>query len=226
MNVFPIILRFVSGSITPSSRVRNRSEASTTVRLMSRCSFSRRTTDSASFFRRQALSTMMAWKRLPIAFCSRQAATVLSTPPDTAPITWPVGPTRSLTSLMKSFAISFMFQSVGALHTPTTKFCRISFPRTECVTSGWNCRPKRRRTGSAIAACSELDVCAILKKPSGMRVTLSPWDIHICAWLTPSKMSDAAAAFSTVCSIMARPYSRSVDDDTSPPKWWAISCMP
>ena len=62
IKVLPMILRFCSGSVTPASLPRKRSEESTTVRLTPRSSQSILWTCWASFMRRTPLSTMMAWK--------------------------------------------------------------------------------------------------------------------------------------------------------------------
>lgn len=67
MKLAPIIFLFFSGSVTPSNSERNWSEASTKWRLMPMESLRRRTTSVDSFFLKHPLSTMIAWKRLPIA---------------------------------------------------------------------------------------------------------------------------------------------------------------
>lgn len=120
-----MILRFCSGSSTPSSRDRKRDEASTTVRFTPRSLFSISLTWAASLRRRTPLSTMMAWnlydERMktretketipgtylsPMASCINFAATVLSTPPLTAPMTRPLGP-----QISRMRAISFPMNS-------------------------------------------------------------------------------------------------------------------
>mmetsp|Transcript_46688 Transcript_46688/g.130221 ORF Transcript_46688/g.130221 Transcript_46688/m.130221 type:complete len:229 (+) Transcript_46688:919-1605(+) len=226
----PMILRFFSGSETPSSALRNLSDASCNERLMPCSPFNRSRTSGASLRRRHPLSTRMAWKRSPIARCMRTAATVESTPPDTAPMTWPSGPTVSRTAVMKRSARSFMFQSCGALQIPTTKFLRMSLPRGEWVTSGWNWRPNILRDRLAIAAFSQPEFVAPMQvNPSGRRVTLSPCDIHI--WNSSSRPPSSASApaapssESTRCT-MALPNSRFSPGATSPPKVCVSSCMP
>jgi len=61
MKVFPMIFRFRSGSSTPASRLRNRSEASMTVRFTPSWVVSISCTFLPSSFRSTPLSTMIAW---------------------------------------------------------------------------------------------------------------------------------------------------------------------
>mmetsp|Transcript_69985 Transcript_69985/g.137585 ORF Transcript_69985/g.137585 Transcript_69985/m.137585 type:complete len:238 (+) Transcript_69985:571-1284(+) len=237
MNVLPMILRFVSGSLTPSSLERNTSSASSNCRLMPSSPCSRVTTSELSSLRRHPLSTRIAWKRFPMALCMSTAATVESTPPDTAPITCPLGPTVTRTCSMKRSASSVMFHVVGAWHTPTTKLASTSLPRGECVTSGWNCRPYIFFSLFPMAAKGHASVTAATWKPSGRVVTLSPWLIHICSPSSadPCSKSPAnnspppppapAAAFVGGLS-MAFPNSRVVEGETLPPNVCVISCMP
>ena len=97
---------------SPSSQILllKRDDASTTVRFTPRSLFSMSFTCWASFRRRTPLSTIIAWNLYevkshalqfeyrrkiylsPIASCINFAATVLSTPPLTAPMTRPFGP--------------------------------------------------------------------------------------------------------------------------------------
>ncbi len=91
MNAAPMILRFCSGSVTPASRVRNSSDASTKSNGRLRRS-NRVRIWVASFSRSRPLSTKMQVRRSPSALWSRSAATVESTPPDRPHTTRP-GPT-------------------------------------------------------------------------------------------------------------------------------------
>lgn len=74
-------------------------------------------TSSASFFRRTPLLTKMAWNLSPIASFIRTAATVESTPPETAPMTVP-SPT---TLLICSFAYTHLHDPSSAVSTVQTE---------------------------------------------------------------------------------------------------------
>mmetsp|Transcript_11015 Transcript_11015/g.23367 ORF Transcript_11015/g.23367 Transcript_11015/m.23367 type:complete len:224 (+) Transcript_11015:575-1246(+) len=103
IKVVPMIFRFFSGSVTPASLSRKRSDASTTRRFTWHSSRMRFKQFFASSFLRHPLSTIKAWNRSPMAWVIRTAATVESTPPLTAPITW-LSPTCLRTSSINSLA--------------------------------------------------------------------------------------------------------------------------
>ena len=62
--------------------------------------------------------------------------------------------------------------------TSIRKWSKTSLPRSVCTTSGWNCSPKRRRSGSCMAATGAPALVAVAAKPSGTAVMASPWLIH------------------------------------------------
>ena len=83
-----MIFRFRSGSATPARALRNRSDASTPVTGRPRCR-NASSTCRPSYLRRRPVSTKTPRKRSPTASRIRTAATVESTPPDSAPRTTP-----------------------------------------------------------------------------------------------------------------------------------------
>ena len=77
-----MILRFLSGSVTPASFDRKRSLASTTRRSALKASRNSDSTCAASLARCRPVSTKMQVSRAPIALSTSAAATDESTPPD------------------------------------------------------------------------------------------------------------------------------------------------
>ena len=90
MNSRPIVLRFASGSVTPSSAARNASDASRWTRRMLKRSRKVATTSSASLCRIRPWSTKMQVSWSPIASWISTAATDESTPPDRPQMTRPL----------------------------------------------------------------------------------------------------------------------------------------
>ena len=90
MNSEPIALRLASGSVTPASRFRKRSSASTATSGMPNSSRKAEMTCSPSFLRMSPWSTNTQVSWAPIARCTSTAATLESTPPDRPQITLPV----------------------------------------------------------------------------------------------------------------------------------------
>src|SRR5579864_4009304 len=90
-----MILRFLSGSMTPASLFKNFSPASTATRLSP--SLSRRfcCTFWNSFLRSTPLLTKTQLRRLPRALSTKVAATAESTPPESAQMALPCSPTVS-----------------------------------------------------------------------------------------------------------------------------------
>lgn len=209
----PTRFRFSSGSVTPSSAARKRSEASTA--LTSTVPPSRRSTSSVSPVRSSPLSTKMPRNRSPTARWTSSAATAESTPPDTAPITRASGPTRSRTRCTSVSSTCSVVQRHATPQTVSAKWRSIRTPPFVCVTSGWNCSPYMR--GPAMAAHSQLAELAVTSNPGGSSATRSPCDIHTsCAPSVPR----------TEPSTTALPYSRRPHGSTRPPKACASSCMP
>mmetsp|Transcript_22675 Transcript_22675/g.61861 ORF Transcript_22675/g.61861 Transcript_22675/m.61861 type:complete len:204 (-) Transcript_22675:367-978(-) len=202
------------------------------------CSSSRFFTSTASPLRRSPVSTRNGRKRLPIALCTRAAATLESTPPLTAPTTVPSPSLPKIRSTW-SCAKSCMFQEPAQPQMLSTKFLMIWAPQGVCVTSGWNCTPHILRAWLSTAANSQLDVYAICTKVSGSLVTLSPWLIQTfdaSSAVMPLKRALAPRAFFASLSpgaarsvrmvSSALPNSRLVPDSTLPPWVWHISCRP
>mmetsp|Transcript_20478 Transcript_20478/g.72414 ORF Transcript_20478/g.72414 Transcript_20478/m.72414 type:complete len:232 (+) Transcript_20478:382-1077(+) len=136
MKLAPMILRFFSGSSTPASAARKRSDASTTRRFTPHSSRRRLRQSAASSCRSSPLSTITAWKRSPMARLSSTAATVESTPPDTAPSTLPSGPTTLRIASTSRSRNDAMFHVCGHLHMPSTKLESSVRPQGVWLTSG------------------------------------------------------------------------------------------
>ena len=78
-------------------------------------------------------------------------------------------------------------------------------PRSVWTTSGWNCTPYMRLSGSSIAATGASGVLAVATNPGGAPVIASPWLIHT---------SDVAPASNTASSIDG---AQSLYTDSGPP---------
>ena len=91
MNSSPIALRFSSGSVTPASRSKKRSLASTWMSSIPWCRWNVSTTWAASPLRSRPVSTKTQVSWGPTARCTSAAATEESTPPDSPQMTrsWP-----------------------------------------------------------------------------------------------------------------------------------------
>ncbi len=141
MNSSPMILRFASGSATPSSLLTKRSLASTWIRGTSEFFPKASTTCSASFCLRNPWSTNTQVRLSPMARWTSIAAVEESTPPERPQMAF-ASPTCSL---IFSTASVMMFTGVQSGVQPQAskrKFLRISVPYSVCRTSGWNCTPK------------------------------------------------------------------------------------
>ena len=93
--------------------------------------------------------TQVSWS--PTALCTSAAATAESTPPLSAHSTRSV-PTWACTAATCCSMIDTWVHPGRQPHTSMTKWSKTSLPRSVCTTSGWNCRPKSRRSGSCMAA--------------------------------------------------------------------------
>ena len=179
MNSRPMILRFSSGSLTPSSAARNWSAAATTLSCTPVAATKSRSTCSASPSRSSPWSTKTQVSWSPIARCTSAAATAESTPPDSPQITR-LPPTWAR---IASTCSSMMFASVHDGRQPATSYrnrVRIAWPCSVCSTSGWNCTPASPRATSSNAAIGAPADPAVTVNPGGATVTASPWDIHTC----------------------------------------------
>ncbi len=106
--------------------------------------------------------------------------------------------------------------------TSMRKWSKTSPPRSVCTTSGWNCRPKKRRSGSCIAATGAPSLVAVPTKPWGTAVMASPWLIHTDEVDGQSGHSGDGVVWVSV----VRPYSPWPVRVTVPPSWSAINCAP
>mmetsp|Transcript_14946 Transcript_14946/g.37622 ORF Transcript_14946/g.37622 Transcript_14946/m.37622 type:complete len:212 (-) Transcript_14946:390-1025(-) len=202
------------------------------------CSSSLFVTRTASSLRSSPVSTMKGRNLSLQALNTSAAATLESTPPLTAPMTYFLVPSLLKIESTCTCAKSCMFQLPSQPQRSTTKLRMSLPPQGVCVTSGWNCTPHIFRASFPAAAYSQLSVCAMVLKPAGTRVTLSPWLIHTC---TVASMSlnrglppphgffagDAPAAKpSLLTKSCALPNSRFTPGSTCPPSVWQISCKP
>mmetsp|Transcript_21878 Transcript_21878/g.41792 ORF Transcript_21878/g.41792 Transcript_21878/m.41792 type:complete len:224 (+) Transcript_21878:674-1345(+) len=223
MNSAPMIFRFASGSATPSSLASVCLEASTTVTGRCRLSLNIFITRSCSLYRSRPLSTKQQCKRSPRTLCTRVAATAESTPPERAQIACSSGPTRFFILTSCSSSTSAMDHVGLRAHTSIRKCCSVSKPRSECVTSGWYCRPYIFFSLFSIATMASCSLLATTLNPSGSTLASSPWLIHTDWGLC------AAAPYMVDPGVMRmgmRPYSRLSAGSTLPPKISTINCMP
>ncbi len=140
MNSRPMILRLRSGSVTPASFFRKRRDASTNTTFSCSRSAKRLRTCAASSLRSRPLSTNTHVSRAPIARFTMSAATAESTPPESAQITLPFGPTCSLTRSVASSTNERAFQS-RRQPVRSRKLARTLAPSSVWTTSGWNSMP-------------------------------------------------------------------------------------
>ena len=82
------------------------------------------------------------------------------------------------------------------------------------TTSGWNCTPKIRRSGSCRAATGAPGLVAVATNPGGTSVMASPWLIQTSEVVGQSTHSGEGAV--RVSSV--RPYSPLPVRDTVPPE--------
>ena len=220
MNSAPMILRFCSGSVTPASFERNCSCARTCTSGTWKWWPKASSTCSPSFMRSMPWSTNTQVRLSPMARCTSSAATALSTPPDSPQMAfW--SPTCSRMRLTWS-SMTFEAVHVGARSQASNRnaFSR-SVPKGVCTTSGWNCTPKRRPARSSMAAMGAPAVSAVTVKPSGAVVTASRWLIQqVSAGRSRKRPSRECTRMSV------RPNSPVPLLVTTPPRAWAIDCMP
>ena len=222
MNSRPIVLRLVSGSVTPASAVRKRSRASTVCSLAPVAATKSFSTCSRSPARSSPWSTNTQVSRCPIARWTSAAATAESTPPDSPQIARP-SPICSRIAATVSSMIEEIVQPGAMPATSCRKRRSTCWPCGECPTSGWYCRPASRRSRSSKAATAARSDAAVTVKPSGARTTESPWLIHTgCRVGRPACRAPASSV--TVSSV--RPYSRVPSGATSPPSARAIAWKP
>ena len=162
-----MILRLVSGSVTPASASRNRSALDTVCSLAPVAATKSRSTCSRSPARSSPWSTNTQVNRSPMARWTSAAATAESTPPDRPQIARP-SPTWARIAATVSSMIDEVVQP-GVM--PATS-CRnrrsTSWPCGECPTSGWYWTPASRRSMSSNAATVDpLRLDAVTVKPSG-----------------------------------------------------------
>ena len=130
-----MIFRFFSGSVTPSSFERNKSDSSNILILTPSPVFKARTQSRASFFRSKPWSIKTAVDLLPMALCNNAATTVESTPPLTPTRTFPSPTCFRMSSTCSS--IKFPAVQLGAqFATLNKKFRRMVFPASVWATSG------------------------------------------------------------------------------------------
>ena len=102
MNSAPIALRLASGSLSPDSRARKRSSASTATSGTLKWSRNAEMTCSPSFLRIRPWSTNTHVSWSPIARWTSSAATDESTPPESPQITRPVPTCARILSICSS----------------------------------------------------------------------------------------------------------------------------
>ena len=137
INSLPIILRLVSGSLTPASALRKISRASTSLSETPVASTKSFFTCSASPDRSSPWSTKTQVNWLPTACCTIAAATAESTPPDRPQMTFLV-PTMSFTFATSVREILVVVHVGEHFATLINQFCNIFCPCSVCKTSGWN----------------------------------------------------------------------------------------
>ena len=135
MNSRPIVLRLVSGSVTPASAVRKRSRASTVCSLAPVAATKSFSTCSRSPARSSPWSTNTQVSRSPIARWTSAAATAESTPPDSPQIARP-SPTCSRIAATVSSMIEAIVQPGAMPATSCRKRRSTSWPCGECADLG------------------------------------------------------------------------------------------
>ena len=178
-------------------------------------------TSAASSLRSRPLSTKTQVSCSPTARETNAATTLESTPPE-RPSSTPSSPTCSR---MRATARSMMLATVQSPAQPAmsrTNRRSSSPPRSVCMTSGWNCTPKKRRSACVMAAIGALALAAAISKPGGSAVTLSPWLIHTSRVL-PKPLNSAPSP--RTCSS-AWPNSLCAERSTAPPSCMAMACIP
>ncbi len=168
-------------------------------------------------------STNMQVSLSPIALLRSTAATEESTPP--------LRPRITLSSPSCSLrAATVVSINDAALHVHDAPQMPIAKLRSSCMphvlwkTSGWNCTPHSRIPASPVNAAKRTsEVEAIVEKPSGREVMVSPWLIHTCA---PASMPSNSGQAASTYARLARPYSRDGAGSTEPPYSRAVSCAP
>ena len=167
---------------------------------------------SASPERMRPVSTKTQVSWSPIALCTRAAATAESTPPLSAHNTRSE-PTWSRTAATCCSMIDTWVHPGAHPHTSIRKWSKSSLPRSVWTTSGWNCTPYSRCSGSCIAATGAPELVAVATNPAGTSVMASPWLIHTPDVEGQSEHSGEAAV--SVSSV--RPYSPWPVRETVPP---------
>ena len=166
MNSRPMILRLVSGSVTPASASRKRSLSSATTRRTPVAATKSRSTCSASPARSSPWSTNTQVSWSPTAFCTIAAATAESTPPDSPQITCAAPTWARMRSTCSSMTLALVQSGVRPA-TEYRKFSSAACPSGVCLTSGCHCTPAMRRAVSSNAATGAPSVEASTVKPSG-----------------------------------------------------------
>ena len=224
MNVWPMILRLRSGSVTPSRRRGTASVASTNSSGRFIRSRKRFRTCFASSWRSTPLSTKMQVRRSPIARWISSAATAESTPPLRPQTTLPSPTCRRMRAVASSMNDAIV-QSPVQPQTSNANAAGSRRPRSVCATSGWNSRPYSAGAVSSIAATGALALVATTRNPGGARldiVAMARPDAEVAGH---SVEADAHWSSLTVHQRHAR-TPRCAAGATRPPSVSVISCMP
>ena len=223
MNSRPMILRLVSGSVTPASAARNCSSASTITSFAPPVDSPKAFSICAdSSWRISPWLTYTQVRRSPMARCTSAAATAESTPPERPQMALPSPTWARIFSTCSSMTLPVVH--VGSMPAPRyRKFSSTSWPRSEWPTSGCHCTPNRRRSRSSNAATGLAAEVAMTSQPVGGALTLSPWLIHtFCSRSCPASSVEPA-------SMEVRrvaPYSRTPVGATVPSSAAAIAWKP
>ena len=221
MNSSPMRRRLTSGSLTPATAARNSRPASTTSRFSNPDSRISAATVAVSFLRMKPLSMCRPRTRsLPRALFSSRKQTLESTPPLTNRNS--LRPAQRCRSEATDSAMKFSIVQVRSHPHRSMKLSRIRIPGTVWVTSGWNCMPQMRRSGSPIAATGQSPVSPRRSNPGGISATVSRWLIQIFS--TGDRPSSTPEAESTRSD--AAPNSMRSPGSTRPPRWWQSSWWP
>ena len=160
-------LRLTSGSLDARRAPRRSGRRRRSCECRGRGARATSSTIARSPARSSPVSTKMQVRRSPIARCRSAAATVESTPPDSAQITRPAG----ACSRIRATALSMNESGVQSGLAPQTAEQEVRagsrLPRSVCTTSGWNCTPKSRRVGSRNAWIGAFALRASSVQPAG-----------------------------------------------------------
>ena len=223
MNVWPMILRLRSGSVTPASLSMNRSAASTNSSGSLSFSANRCRICVASLRRSTPLSTKTHVSRSPIARWMITAATVESTPPLSAQMTRP-WPTCARIRAVASSMNEAIVQSPVQPQTPNAKLRRISSPRSVCTTSGMEQQAVEAASRILDGGDRRVGAGGDDGEPVGRGLdVVAVAGPH--AQLVGQRGEQRGRLADVTCTI-AWPNSRCAAGATRPPSESVISCMP